>query len=184
LTPQQELLIYSSPPQLRYPQLRYFRSYAILNWDKKTRVKLFPSKLRYFFSPVTLFSSFSPQLRYLLCFRGKNSVTGGENTKIAQDIYYIKQTPRYAIFAATLFSNSTGHLLHKTNPNLSYFELSYVFWEPNYSVGRGTTVIKKCCTLKSISYNFNSKLPLLQGSNPVYVHGNQIFNFNQTVDGQ
>ena len=42
--------IYSSPPQLRYPQLRYFRSYAILNWVQK---KL---KLSYFliFPPVTV----------------------------------------------------------------------------------------------------------------------------------
>ena len=31
---------------------------------------------------------------------------------------------------------------HKTNPDLSYFELSYVFWEHNDSVGRGTTVIE------------------------------------------
>ena len=37
--------------------------------------------------------------------------------EIAQDIYYIKQ-----------------------NPDLSYFELSYVFGEHNDSVGRGTTV--------------------------------------------
>ena len=61
--------------------------------------------------------------------------------EIAQDIYYIKQTPRYTIFAATLFWNSTGHLLHKTNPDLSYFEISYVFWEHNDSVGRGTTAL-------------------------------------------
>ena len=27
--------------------------------------------------------------------------------------------------AATLFLDSTGHLLHKTDPDLSYFELSY-----------------------------------------------------------
>ena len=26
---------YSSPPQLNYPQLHYFRSYAILNWVQK-----------------------------------------------------------------------------------------------------------------------------------------------------
>ena len=26
---------YSTPPQLRYPELRYFRSYAILNWVQK-----------------------------------------------------------------------------------------------------------------------------------------------------
>ena len=57
---------YSSPPQLRYPQLRYFRSYAILNWVQKNQVKLFFPQLRYFFPPVTLFSSFSPQLRYFL----------------------------------------------------------------------------------------------------------------------
>ena len=59
---------------------------------------------------------------------------------IAQDIYYKKQTPSCAIFTATLLWNSAGHLLHKTNPDLSYFELSYVFWEHNDSVGRGTTV--------------------------------------------
>ena len=63
---------------------------------------------------------------------------------MAQDIHYIKQTPSYAIFAAMLFWNSTGHLLHKTNPDLSYFELSYGFWEHNYSVGRGTTVYWFC----------------------------------------
>ena len=60
---------------------------------------------------------------------------------IAQDIYYKKQTPSCAIFTATLLWNSAGHLLHKTNPELSYFELSYVFWEHNDSVGRGTTVL-------------------------------------------
>ena len=59
---------------------------------------------------------------------------------IAQDIYYKKQTPSCAIFTATLLGNSAGHLLHKTNPNLSYFELSYVFLGHNDSVGRGTTV--------------------------------------------
>ena len=51
----------------------------------------------------------------------------GKDTKIEQDIYYIKQTPSYTIFAAT-----------QTNPD--YFEVSYVFWEHNYSVGKGTTV--------------------------------------------
>ena len=45
-------------------------------------------------------------------------------------------------FSATLFWNSPGHLLHKTNPELSYFELSYVFWEDNDSIGRGTTVVR------------------------------------------
>ena len=58
-----------------------------------------------------------------------------------QEIYYIKQNPSCAIFAATLFWNIAGHLLHKTNPSLSYFKLSYVFWEHNDSVGRGTTVL-------------------------------------------
>ena len=29
------IIIYSSPPQLRYPQLCYFCSYAILNWVQK-----------------------------------------------------------------------------------------------------------------------------------------------------
>ena len=59
---------------------------------------------------------------------------------IAQDIYSIKQTPSCTILAATLFWNSAGHLLQEKNPYLSYFELSYVFWEHNDSVGRGTTV--------------------------------------------
>ena len=111
----------------------------------------FSPQLSYFFPPVTLFFSFSPQLRYLLCFRGKNSVTGGKNTKIAQDIYYIKQTLSYAIFPATLFWNSTGHLLHKTNPDLSYFELSYVFWGHIDSVGRGTTVQQRKYRKRKIS---------------------------------
>ena len=80
-----------------------------------------------------------------------SSVTGGKNCEnfltqiffdsIAQDIYYIKQTQSCAIFAATQFWNSAGHLQHKTNPNPSYFELSYVFWEHNDSVGWGTTVL-------------------------------------------
>ena len=34
------------------------------------------------------------------------------------------------------FNNSVD----KTNPELSYFELSYVFWEHNDSIGWGTTV--------------------------------------------
>ena len=62
---------------------------------------------------------------------------------IAQDIYYKKQTPSCAIFTATLLWNSAGHLLHKTNPDLSYFKLSYVFWEHNYSVGPGITVVQR-----------------------------------------
>ena len=82
---------------------------------------------------VKLFSSFFPQLRYFL---------SPQLDSIAQDIYYIKQTPSCAFFAITLFRNSAGNLLHKTNPDLSYFELSYVFWEHIDSVGRGTTVYK------------------------------------------
>ena len=69
---------------------------------------------------------------------------------IAQDIYYKKQTPSCAIFTATLLWNSAGHLLHKTNPDLSYFELSCVFWEHNDSVGRGTTVMGHVWNLNSI----------------------------------
>ena len=38
--------------------------------------------------------------------------------------------------------NSAGQLLHKTNLDLSYFELSYVFLGHNDSVGRGTTVLQ------------------------------------------
>ena len=29
------MAIYSTPPHLRYPELRYIRSYAILNWVQK-----------------------------------------------------------------------------------------------------------------------------------------------------
>ena len=67
-------LVYSSLPQLRYPQLPYFHSYANLNWVQKTIIF-------FFFPPVTLFSSFSPQLHYPLCFRGKNTATGGKMLK-------------------------------------------------------------------------------------------------------
>ena len=47
---------------------------------------------------MTAFWDYGPK-----SIKGKNSVTGGKNTKTAQDIYYIKQTPRCAIFAATVF---------------------------------------------------------------------------------
>ena len=50
--PQKKSSRYSSPPQLRYPQLRYFQG------SKKTQVKLFSSKLHYF----------SPLLQYFLLF--------------------------------------------------------------------------------------------------------------------
>ena len=81
---------YSSPPQLRYPQLSYFRSNAILNWVQK---KLFSPQLHYFFPPVKLFSYFSPQLSYfvppsyaIFFFQRnsgeQNSLTGGKNKKI------------------------------------------------------------------------------------------------------
>ena len=39
-----------------------------------------------------------------------------------------------------LFWNSSGHLLDTTNPELSYFKLSYLFEEHKDSVGRGTSV--------------------------------------------
>ena len=79
---------------------------------------------------------------------------------IAQGIYYIKQTPSCAIFTATLFWNSAGHLLHKTNPDLSYFELSYVFWEHNDSVGRGTTVYFLKSVLKVLNLDFYKLHPI------------------------
>ena len=90
---------------------------------------------------------FFPQLRYLLCFRGKNSVAEGKNAKMpnffelnSAGIYYIKQITSCAILPATLFWNRAGHLLNKTTPDLRYCKLSYVFWEHNDSIGRGTTV--------------------------------------------
>ena len=57
------------PPITLFSQLRYLEL-----GPKKTWVKLFSS----FLPQVTLFSSFSTQLRYPLCFRGKNSATEGE----------------------------------------------------------------------------------------------------------
>ena len=58
---------YSSPPQLRYTQLNYFHSYAILNWvPKNSSYAIFPTVML-FFPPVTL----------------ENSVTGGNKKKIA-----------------------------------------------------------------------------------------------------
>ena len=45
-------LLYSTATQLRYPQLHYFRSYAILNWVQKNWVNLF----------------LDPQLPYLFLF--------------------------------------------------------------------------------------------------------------------
>ena len=78
---QKKIKRYSSPPQFRNPQSRYFCSYAIWIGSKKTWVMVFSSfspQLPYFLSPkIPYFLLFSPQLRYLLCFRGKNSVTGG-----------------------------------------------------------------------------------------------------------
>ena len=59
---------YNCPPQLCYPQLRYFRSYSTLNWVQKN------SSEAIFF--------FFPHIRYPLCFRGKYIVTGGKNAKI------------------------------------------------------------------------------------------------------
>ena len=43
-------------------------------------------------------------------------------------------------FVATLFWNRPGHLLQKTTPELCYFDLRYVFWGHNDSVGRGSAV--------------------------------------------
>ena len=43
-------------------------------------------------------------------------------------------------FVAMLFWNSPGHLLQKTTPELCYFDLRYVFWGHNDSVGRGSAV--------------------------------------------
>ena len=59
---------------------------------------------------------------------------------------YLKKIPvfktclRHLLRPYFLEIHSAGYLLHNTNTNLSYFEPSYVFWEHNDSVGRGTTV--------------------------------------------
>ena len=56
-------VIYSNPPQLRYSQLRYFRSYAILNWAKKnlsSAILLFSPSYDIFFPPSYFIFFFSP----------------------------------------------------------------------------------------------------------------------------
>ena len=72
---------------------------------------------------------------------------------------WVPKNSSCAIFTATLLWNSAGHLLHKTNPDLSYFELSYVFWEHNDSVGRGTTVFNR----KTFFKNSDKKNKLWDG---------------------
>ena len=57
--------LYSSSLQLCYSQLSYFRSYSILNWVQKTRVRLFFPQLGYF----------SPQFGYFLIFSPKYYAT-------------------------------------------------------------------------------------------------------------
>ena len=49
---------------------------------------------------------------------------------------------------------------NKTNPDLSYFELIYVFWEHMDSVGQGTTVIGRHGILNeySLFMDFNYTL--------------------------
>ena len=68
----------------------------------------------------------------------KNSIAA----KIEQEIYSKKKnwSPVKLFFTAMLFWNSSGHLLDTTNPELSYFKLSYLFEEHKDSVGRGTSV--------------------------------------------
>ena len=44
------------------------------------------------------------------------------------------------------FWNSAGHLTHKINPNLSYFDLSYVYLEHINSVEWGTSVLYQAKT--------------------------------------
>ena len=60
-------------------------------------------------------------------------------------------------FVAMLFWNSPGHLLQKTTPELCYFDLRYVFWGHNDSVGRGSAVHtfeKRSKKTEIWSYNF------------------------------
>ena len=65
--------LYSSPPQLRYPQLHYFQG------SKKLKLSYFPPSY-IIIPPCYAIFFFFPPLRSLLCFRRKNSVTGGKNT--------------------------------------------------------------------------------------------------------
>ena len=76
---------YSCPSQLRYPQLSYFPSYAILNWvQKNSQLRYFPlfsPSYTIFFPPDALFLPFPVELL--------NSVAA----QIGQEIYYKKTTP-------------------------------------------------------------------------------------------
>ena len=49
------------------------------------------------------------------------------------------------------FWNSAGHLLQKTTPKLTYFNLRYVFWEHHDSVGWGSTIVLSMRILWTIS---------------------------------
>ena len=80
--------------------------------------------LRYWVQQIWV-KLFFPQLCYLLCCRGKISVTGGKNTKIEQDIY-------------TPFRNERDNLFHyfsvmKSSKNKFYFSTcilpDYVIYE-------------------------------------------------------
>ena len=70
--PVREKKWYSSPPQLRYPQLSYFHSSAILNWVPKNSSKAIFPTVTLFFPPVTLENSVTGGKKE------ENSVTGGK----------------------------------------------------------------------------------------------------------
>ena len=75
-------------------------SYAIFKGPKKLKLSYFPPSYT-IFPPCYAIFFFFPPLRSLLCFRRKNSVTGGKNTNTS--------------------------LQHKTNPELRYFGSYTIF---------------------------------------------------------
>ena len=74
--------------------------------SKKIRVKLFSSQLCYFslFPPVTLFS---PPLLHYFFFFPPDKLLNSVAANLAQDIYYKKQPPSYAISTYARFFEDT-----------------------------------------------------------------------------
>ena len=76
---------------------------------------------------MTAFWDYGPK-----SIKGKNSVTGGKNTKTAQDIYYIK----VALFLQLCYFEIAQDIYYiQKNPNLCCLELNNDFWEQNDNLG-------------------------------------------------
>ena len=111
------------------------------------------------FSSYAIFYAIYPELCYLLCHIPRSSAIFFLNVMLQ----YITLTPSYANSSNAMFSGqSRGRIsgyccncwekcqnsfavkivqdIYYIKQTLSYFELHYVFWEHNDSVGRGSTV--------------------------------------------